>query len=69
MKIRLLTDIAGPDSFHGMGEEVELDDATSVRLINTKQAEAVRTPAPKRERSTSKKARRRRRATTSEDDE
>ena len=44
MQIRLLTSIAGIDFSHASGEIIEVDDAYSIRLIESGQAEIVDEP-------------------------
>ena len=45
MQVRLLTSIAGINFSHASGDIIEVDDAYSVRLIESGQAELVDEPA------------------------
>ena len=41
MKVKLLVSLAGPDAAHGVGDEIDVDDATAKRFFERNIAEPI----------------------------
>ena len=41
MKVKLLVSMAGPDTAHNVGDEIDVDDATAQRFIERNIAEPI----------------------------